>query len=185
MTEQATGNTPTGIKVIAWTWIISALVVGADEVLGMMATSMLGQMDQLGMEVPPQLAGMVASATQFGAMDVAQIAAAVAGVVGGIALLRLKAWARVLIELLTWLTLVYTVARGILWSYAWKTMSGEIARDVGMDVDPHMLQTVGVATGIVLTLTFAVPLVLMIRYLRGAQARAATAPAPAAPARVK
>ncbi len=54
-------------------------------------------------------------------------------------------------------------------------MSTELARDTGLDADPQMLQGVGMATVIVLTLVVAVPFVLMIRYLRGAEARALTA----------
>jgi hypothetical protein len=174
MSEHPSRTAPAALKVIAWTWIISAFIVGADELLGALASRALGQLDGLGLELPPQVMGMAATATEFGALDVAQIVLAVAGLWAGIALLRLHAWARTAIELLTWLTLAYTVDRGVVWTYTFKTLSGELARDTGLDVDPQMLQSVGMATVVVLTFVFAVPLALMIRYLRGPQARAVT-----------
>lgn len=167
---------PAPLKVIAWTWIISAFLVGGDEVLGALASRALGHLDTQGLSLPPQFMDMAASATKFGALDAAQIALGVVGLWAGIALLRLHAWARTAIEVLTWLTLAYTVERGVAWTWTFRTMSGELARDAGLEVDPQMLQSVGMATVIVLTLVIAVPFVLMIRYLRGPQARAVTAP---------
>ncbi len=178
MSEQIRKQVPTGIRVTAWMWIISAALVGAGEVLGALVESMVQQLAGPGAGVPPELAGLVASAAKFGVEDVLQIAAAVVGLWAGFALLRLEAWARTAIEVLTWLTLAYTLERGIFWTVAWKTVSGEVAQDAGIPVDQNVLQSAGTATGIVLTIVFAVPLVLMIRYLRGAEARAATAPGP-------
>ena len=176
MSAHTSGSAPTVLKVIAWTWILSAFLVGADEVLGALVSRLLAQPDAQALGLPPALASMAASATSFDAMDAAQLVLAVLGLWAGIALLRLRAWARTTIEVLTWLTLAYTVERGVVWAWTFKTTSAELARDTGLDVDPEMLQDVGVVTVVVLTLAIAVPFALMIHYLRSPQARAATAP---------
>lgn len=176
MGEQATRRVPTGIKVIAWSWIVSAALLGLSAVLGGMADSMLGGLPASGEGVPPALSAMAASGGDSLITEALQLAIAVAALWSGIALLRLKSWARRATELLSWLGLVWTIGFGVFFVSIWNSIAGEIAQESGLPLEQGMLQNAGVVTGVVLTIALAVPMILMIRYLRGAKARAACLP---------
>ena len=100
-----------------------------------------------------------------------QCAIAVIAIWAGIDLLRLKAWARSAIETLCWLGVVWTVGFGIYWVYMWISMTGQTPSGA---VPPggDSFQVMGAVMGVVGMLMFAVPLGIMIRYLRGSEVRA-------------
>jgi hypothetical protein len=175
MSAQPQKEVPTGIKVIAWTWIITAALLGASAVLGLMMQSVMDQVTA-NSDVPPGVAALAAPGEYTAVATVLQLVLAALALWSGIALLRLRAWARLAVEILCWLALAWTIGFGIFFIYVWNTIAGEMAQEAGIPMDQNILQGAGLGAGIVLTLVFAVPFLLMIRYLRGARARAATAP---------
>lgn len=150
------------------------MVLGS--VMGGFAYSMMRQMG--GASVPPNMPAQFALMNivfqNFGVLLVLQGLVALVAVWAGIALLQLKAWARTTIEVLSWLTLAYCIGFGIYWVYLWLSMTGQMPKGGG-PVDTDMFQILGVVMGVVVIVAFAVPLWIMIRYLRGAEVRAAVA----------
>lgn len=170
------GKRPSGLTVIAWLWIVSGALMGLGALLGTFAYSIV-----LDAELDPALtanapAGLQLASPALGGFDLllgAQVVVAVLSLWAGVALLRLRSWARTAIEALSWLGLLYCVGFGIFWIYLWGSITGQMPPDQ-MPVDPGTMRTIGAIIGVVLAAVFAIPLYLMIRYLRGPEARAAT-----------
>ena len=166
---------PTGITITAWLWIVVGALMLFSAVMGGFAYSMMQQAGKPGMPgggFPPEFAMMNLLFRNFGAVLAVQCAVALIAIWAGIDLLRLKAWARSAIEALSWVGVIWTLGFGIYWAYMWISMTGQMPKDAappGMDT----FQVMGAVMGVVAMLMFAVPLVLMIRYLRGSEARGA------------
>jgi hypothetical protein len=95
----------------------------------------------------------------FPLLAVAQIAVAAVGFVSGINFLRLKAWSRISLEILTWLLLAFVVGFGIYWEYSWLSMTSQAgSRGAGL---------VGAIMGPLVMGMYGVALVIMLKYLRG------------------
>jgi hypothetical protein len=62
--------------------------------------------------------------------------------------------------------LVYVVGFGLFWISTWSTITGEFPQQ-GAPFDVETLRVVGLAVAIFITLAFAIPLGIMIKYLRG------------------
>lgn len=168
---------PTGITVTAWLWIVTGGFTVFGGLLGGFAYSMMGQMGQppaFPSDMPGGFVLMTAAFQYFGVLLVLQTVVAILAVWAGIALLQLKAWARTAVEALSWLSLVCCVGFGIFWIYLWVSMTGRMPKTAA-PVDIGMFQMLGAAMGAVVTVAFAVPLWIMIRYLRGTEVRTAIA----------
>ncbi|HKB58551.1 MAG TPA: hypothetical protein VKC56_00755 [Gallionellaceae bacterium] len=176
MSAQATRKAPAGVKVVAWLYIVSGALSLMMVAAGVLFDSALSQLPAMDADISPELAQMAASRARFGAPDVYELVFAALALWCGIALLRLKPWARAATEWLTWATLASTVAFGVYYVHLWRAISAELAQNIGAAANLPMLQTVGTVTGIVLTLLFCAPWIAAIRYLRGSAARAALAP---------
>jgi hypothetical protein len=145
---------------------------------GLMAAFAFSFMQQAGPPPPPPpdapavMGFMHVVFANFGVLVVVQLVVAVLGLAAGVALLYRKAWARTALEVLSWLGFLYCVGFGIFWLYMWITMTGQIPEGQGQP-DMASFRWMGAIMGIVITLVFAVPFAIMIRYLRGREARAA------------
>jgi tellurite resistance protein TehA-like permease len=85
------------------------------------------------------------------------------GLWSGIHFLKLEPWSRTALEVLTWVLLVFVVAFGIFWLFMWIWM----ARNA-----PSLAFTVmGAVMGTCITALYAVPLGIMLKYLRGEKVR--------------
>ena len=107
-----------------------------------------------------------------GAVLTVQCLVAVVAIWAGIDLLRLKAWARSAIEALCWVGVLWTIGFGIYWVYMWISMTGQMPRGAMPD-SGDTFQMMGAVMGVIGTLVFAIPLGIMIRYLRGGEVRSA------------
>jgi hypothetical protein len=99
-----------------------------------------------------------------------QLIAGSAMIAGGKAFLRLRAWARTLLETLAWLGLLYNVAGGVLWIWFLMPMFRASSRDA------WMLPTM-TAIGLLTNIAFCAALVYIISVLRGSNVRSAIASA--------
>lgn len=166
---------PTGITITAWLWIVMGILMVPTGLMGGFAYSTMQHMGPpptVPPDMPPGFALMTGMFRYFGFLLIAQTVVAILAIWGGIALLKLKAWARTTIEVLSWLTLLYCLGFGIFWIYLWISMTGQMPKG-GAPVDTNMFQIMGAVMGLVITAVFAVPLWIMIRYLRGAEVRTA------------
>ena len=170
---------PTGVTITAWLWIVMGGLMILSALMGGFAYTMIGNMGPL----PPPSSDMPAGSAvmgyffrYFGVLLLLQGIVALIAIWAGASLLRLKQWARTTIEVLSWIGLLYMVGFGIFWVYTWVAMTSEVPPHGGQ-VDPVSFQLMGAVMGVVITAVFAVPLGIMIRYLRGAEVRTAIASA--------
>lgn len=172
-----TSKRPTGITITGWLWIATGGLMTLSGVMAGFAYSTMGRMGPpptVPADMPSGFVVMNSIFQYFGLLIVVQLIVAALAVWSGIGLLRLKAWARTIIEVLSWLALAYCVGFGIFWVYSWIAMTGHMPPNSSAPVDANAFQWLGAAMGVVVTAVFAVPLLIMIRYLRGTEARAAT-----------
>jgi hypothetical protein len=120
----------------------------------------------------PEFALMSFVFQNLGVLLAFQSVVALISIWAGVSLLRLRAWAKTAIEGLSWLGLLYTVGFGVYWLYMWISMAGQMPGDVGQ-IDLDMFRTMGAVLGVVVTVTLAIPLGIMIWYLRGKEVREA------------
>ncbi len=174
---------PRGVRLIAWAWILTGAVNGVSALGGLFTAGLL---QGLSAQVPP--ASRTAAAFPLFLVHhaawfaVLQIALAVVAVLAGIDFLRLRAWARSVLEALSWLSLAYLASGAVYWWRFWDafTASGSFA---GMAVDLAPYRTPGLILVVVLVVGLAVPLGLMIRTLRARAVREAVAGAAPGPRR--
>lgn len=167
---------PTGITITAWLWIVMGGLMIFSAVMGGFAYTMMGNMSpppSSSSKMPAEFAVMNSIFQYFGVLLLLQGIAAVVAIWAGVSLLRLKQWARTAIEVLSWIAFLYTVGFGIFWIYMWVSMTGHVP--AGAAVNVGSFQVMGAITGVIVTAVFAVPLWMMIRYLRGVEARTAIA----------
>ncbi|MGD9367715.1 MAG: hypothetical protein PVH87_18590 [Desulfobacteraceae bacterium] len=147
---------PTCITVIGWVWIILGGLMFFSAIMALFGSVMIGQMSQ---SDPEALRNMPTIFKFFPLIAIGQIGVAIIGFVSGINFLKLKIWARNILESLTWLLLIFVVGFMIFWVYNWISMtSGHGPR--GFDI-------MGTAMGVVITGIYGVPLGIMVKYLRG------------------
>lgn len=159
---------PAGITVIAWLWIVIGSLMIFSAVMGGIAYSMMPGAEGPGLpaEVALRMAPMNLLLQNFLLVISVQFAIAVLAVWSGVGLLRQHGWARSLVEGLSWLGLLWTVGVGGYWVYMWTSVTSQTS---GSD----MFHVMGAAMGAFGTLTLAVPLGIMIWYLRSDEARKA------------
>jgi hypothetical protein len=176
--DSAIARRPVGIAIAAGLWIAMGALMILGAVMGGFAYFMMNVMGPPlpppSANMPPAFAMMESIFQYFGVLIVLQFILAVIAIWAGVALLRLKPWARATIEILSWLAFLYTVGFGIFWVYLWCSMTGLMPKD-DTSINSEMIQIMGMVMGVVITAMFAVPLGIMIRYLRGTEARAAVA----------
>ncbi len=102
-----------------------------------------------------------------------QLLVAIFVLVAAIQFLRLRAWARTALEVVTWLQLIYTVGFGLLWVGAWASIASNLPAGGDLPISAGALTAVGVAMGVGIALVFAVPCAVIIWVLRGEPVRRA------------
>lgn len=123
-------------------------------------------------EMPQGLGFMMGMFRYFVWFVLAQLALAAVAIVAGIQFLQLRPWARAALEILSWASLIYVVGFGLFWISTWSTMTKQFAQQ-DVPIDMEMFRTVGIAIAALITLAFAIPLGIMIKYLRGKVVRQA------------
>jgi len=107
----------------------------------------------------------------FGVAVLAQTGVGILAIIAGIHFLKLRRWARVCLEVLSWIAVVFLVGYSIFWGIMWFIITGESGVE-----GPHgfgMMRIVAPIVGVLMMGGFAVPFVLMIRSLRSTKVRAA------------
>ena len=176
MTDDARITRPTGITIIAWLWIATGVLMGLSAAMGGLAYSIMQDAPKLDSNLPSEFGLLGFVLENIGLLIALQCVVVLISIWAGASLLRLRAWAKVAIEGLSWLGLLYIVGFGVYWLSVWFSIGGRMSGDSG-ESGLDMVQTIGAVTGVVVTLTFAVPLGVMVWYLRGREVRDAIAQA--------
>jgi len=167
---------PAPLRVIAWLSIAMGVLMVLSSVMGLLAfAAMPSDMPNIS-SMPGDMKGV---GTVFfvmfkysGWMAAGQLVIAAIVIWSGIDLLRLRAWARTATEVLCWLTLVFLALYAVFWVWLW--LSFPVPLDMP-GLNPVALRIVPIVMMVIVMAVFVIPTVLMLRYLRGPQVRAAIA----------
>jgi hypothetical protein len=166
---------PNSVAVIAWTWIIGGALMLVFGLIGLAGVPRMSEVMSQGAaqgHVTAAFGIRMALSNYIVGLTLGQAALSVVSVIAGVYLLKLRAWARGVIELLCWFTLISVIALGFVWFPLWMTLSDSLLPADG-SVDVHKVKMVGVAAGGVVMVIAVLPLVAMIRSLRGPDVRRA------------
>lgn len=174
---QAAEKKPAAVSAVGWIYIaVSGLMI----LSALMSLVMFAVMRKVtGGEFPPMGQGMPEGfkfATfmfkHYGLIAFVQLLVAGFGLYSGIEFLRLRAWARTALEVLTWLGLAYIVGFGIFWIVSW--MGATSAFPPAEAGGPTAAFGIfGAVMGLVVSLVFAAPAIIIIVFLRKPEVRRA------------
>lgn len=159
---------PASVSVIAWIWIVSGVFIIVSGVMGIDALSDLPELmpdKDLPKQVPPVLAVMMGLSHYLIWLTALQMVIAVLAVVAGVYYLKLRAWARGILELLTWVSLAMLISLGFFWLPMWMMTSEHFLPTDG-SIDVQRVKFIGAVLGGVFMVVSAIPLAMMIRSLR-------------------
>lgn len=172
MTVQEARQRPTMVTVLGWIWI----TIGAFSVLtsGLVLLFFLvlgGPVLPVREETsepfwPPgfELVGWVFQ--YFDVLAIGQFVLAVAVLIAGIELLRLRSWARSFLEVICWLGLLYIVSFATLWAHTWVQTSSQIPADASNAPPVDVFAAFGVVVAVLTALFYALPTGVLIWLLR-------------------
>lgn len=149
---------PTCVSVIGWVWIILGVLMCFSAAMAILSSIVIGDMAHNDPDTPFIF-------KIFPLVAVVQIIVAVIGLVSGINFLKLKAWARSILEILTWAMILFVIGfSGFAFFYIYSTSSLQPSFGFGILELIFMIVIIG---------TYGVPLGIMLKYLKGEKVRSA------------
>ena len=143
---------PTCVTVIGWVWIIIGAFTSLSATKALFSSVMIGKI----VKDKPDTQFIVYALLLYA---IIKIGVAVLAIVSGINFLKLKSWARNVLEGMTWLFLILIVVYMVFWAFNWVSMSSVyVQRGFNIMV---------VIIGMIITGISGVPLAIMLKYLRG------------------
>lgn len=168
---------PTSITVIGWIFLVSSILMIFSGGLCFIAFSFMKQiaeeMPPISDELPNQFQILRIIFQNFGIIALLQVALAIFVLMASIHFLQLRKWARTALEIITWLGLVYVVGFGIFWVVSWIAITSNIPVTEGASGPPPMFDIIGAIMGSIVAAVWAVPLIVVIYFLRGRTIREA------------
>jgi hypothetical protein len=162
---------PTAITVIGWIFLVSSILMILSGGLGFIAFSFMNQMAEEMPPIPEELLNQFQILRiifqNFGIIALLQVALAIFVLMASIHFLKLRKWARNAVEIVAWLGLLYVVGFGIFWVVSWITITSNIPVSEAPSGPPPMFNIIGAIMGCVVTVVWAVPLIIIIIFLRG------------------
>ena len=131
-------------------------------IMGLFSFTMMDQMQQ-----PPTTShqDIPVMLKIFPLMAVVQILIGGLGFVSGLSFLKLKKWSRNVLEILSWLMLIFIIGFMVYWVFNWLSMTA--------DHGPKGFNLGGAIMGVIVSGIYAVPLGIMIKFLRGEKIKTA------------
>ncbi|MCJ7663233.1 MAG: hypothetical protein MUO24_03220 [Desulfobacterales bacterium] len=162
---------PTAVTVIGWIFIAGAILMILSGGLGFMAFSFMNQMAEemppIAEELPNQFRIMRIFFQNFGIIALLQVAFAIFVLMASIHFLKLRKWARNAVEIVAWLGLFYVIGFGIFWVVSWIDITSSFPVTEAPAGPPPLFNIIGAVMGCVVTVVWAVPLIIIIIFLRG------------------
>jgi hypothetical protein len=166
------------IAVIAWSYILLALFVILFSGLSVFGSTYVNQqMETMPDEILESIPGVLFIMQHSGSLLILQTICAIFMLIAGIEFLRLRAWARTAVEILSWLCIVFAVMIVLFFIMTWLNISSQMMAFEDNDGTSSALNVLGIGVGIVLMVLFVIPLLMMIRALRGKAIRDAVSSA--------
>lgn len=102
----------------------------------------------------------------FPFLAIIQIGVAIVGIISGVNFLKLKAWARNALEILTWLVLIFVVGFMIFWIATWLWGTTSSHTPIGFSI-------MGAVMGVAISAMYGTPFAIMLKFLRGEKVKMA------------
>ena len=169
---------PTAVSVIGWIFIgMSALMIFS-ALMSLAAFSMMPPMDEAMRDMPAafprELRGMFGLFKYFHVLSIGQIVVAAFTLFAGIRFLQRRAWARVYLEVLSWVSIALLVLYVGWWGYMWSQITSSFPKQMGNCGPPiGFFRGMGIVMALFNLIIFATPLVVIIHYLRKESVRGA------------
>ena len=158
---------PTCVTVIGWAWIIIGILMCFSAVMALASIAIIGQISATQPAASQKMPGIFRLEKRFfPLLAVVQLGVAVFGIISGVNFLKLKAWSRNALEILTWLALVFVISFMIFWVASWLWGTTSSRAPIGFSI-------MGAVMGIGVSAFYGVPFVIMLKFLRGDKVRAA------------
>lgn len=149
---------PTCVSVIGWVWIILGGLMCLSAVMALLSSAVIGDMAQDDPNMPFifKIFPLVASV---------QVIVAVLGLISGINFLKLKAWSRRILEILTWIIMLFVIGFGGFTFFHVNSISSS-QPSFGFGIMEMVFMTIIIGI-------YGVPLGIMLKYLRGEKVKSA------------
>lgn len=168
---------PAGVTVIAWLWIATG---GFMLVSGLAAIFAAPQMDSadgglvMSLVTAPDSSVLGVFFRHLIPFAVLQSLVGAFAIVAAVEFLRLRAWARLAMEALSWVSLVYVLVNGVLALHLWDAVVADMPPGLVL-IEPGQLHLMGLIVDVVVTILLAAPVGVTVKYLRSAPVRQAIA----------
>jgi hypothetical protein len=163
---------PSSVAVIAWSYILLALFVILVSGLSVFGSQYVNQqIETMPNEILESFPGMGFIMQHSGFLLILQTICAIFMLVAGIEFLRLRAWARTAVEILTWLCIVFAVIIVLFFIMTWLNITSQMMTFEDNSGTSSALTVLGIGVGMVLMVLFVIPLLMIIRTLRGKAVR--------------
>lgn len=166
---------PASVKVIGWLFIVVAGLMILSGAMGYIAyismKKMGGDIPPVTPDMPGSFQRMAAVFQHIGLLIAVQVALGVVVIFAGIYFLKLRPWARTALEVFSWLGLVYVIGFGIFALVSWVGMSSKMLIESSAQGAPPMFDIMGIIIGVVAIGAWAVPIIVIIKFLRGPKIR--------------
>lgn len=152
---------PTSVTVIGWIFIAITILMVLTGAMGFMAFRLLQQKEVLMTKDTPILFKLIFQYSYI--LAFLQIIFAIFVMIASIQFLKLRPWARTALEIISWLSLVYVIIVSIFCV----VKTGMILSSPGAESTSCMFNILGVVAVILVTIVWAIPLIVIIKFLRG------------------
>ena len=153
---------PTCVSVIGWVWTILGGLMLLSSFMALISWNMVGQAASSDPEFQNNMPTIMKFFPHIASV---QMIVAIIGLISGINFLRLKAWSRSALEVITWILLLAIISFGGFWQFGWVSSS--------MGHGPAGFDIIGVVMGVIIFAIYIVPLAIMLKYLRGEKVKGA------------
>lgn len=170
---------PAGVTVIAWLWIATGGFMLVSGLGAIFAAPRVGSADGgfvMSLVTAPDSSALGMFFRHLIPFAVLQSLIGAFAVVAAVEFLRLRAWARLAMEALSWVSLVYILVNGVLVLYLWDAVVADMPSELVV-IEPAQLHMLGLIVDLVVTVALAAPIGVTVKYLRGAPVRRAIAAA--------
>ena len=169
MSEDA-NTPPRGTRLVAWSWIVLGLLTALIALLGSAFIDAAQEMMAAG-EIPgmPAMRNAPMDAGSGVVLGLHYVFA-IAAIAAGVQFLKLRPWARATLEVLSWISLALVAVLGVTWMVMWNSI---VMKMLGPGAPTGTLFAIGLGVDLALVALSAIPLWMMIRFLRSTPVRAA------------
>jgi hypothetical protein len=162
---------PASVTIIGWIFIGVAGIMIFSGTTGMISFACMKQAEGKNyLPMPEGLPGhlkiMWGIFRYFDSLAIIQILFALFVIIACIYFLKLRAWARAALEGISWLGLLFVAGFGIFWVTSWINATSGMAVAEGATGPPPIYGLIGIVIGVTMMAIWAVPLVVIITFLR-------------------